>query len=130
MNGIDSTIELQPFYDGPANLYNGYWWDPETNGRGVRLYRKGNELFGIAFLYDQVGKDVWFTFQGQLTGDQFAGKLSRFTGPKLGESWDASLIQGHEIGEVSLQFMKTNQINGKFNIDGERFDWKLEPFRF
>ncbi len=130
MNGVDSTIQLQPFYDGPANLYNGYWWDPKTNGRGVRLYRKGNELFGIAFLYDQAGKDVWFTFQGQLTGDQFAGKLSRFTGPKLVEPWDSSLIQNKEIGEVNLQFMKNSRINAQFVIDEEDFDWNLQPFRF
>jgi hypothetical protein len=130
VGGVASTIQLQPFFDGPANLYNGYWWDPETSGRGVRLYRKNNDLFGIAFLYDQSGNDTWFTFQGQLISDQFEGKLSRFTGPKLGELWDTGLVQHQEVGNVSLKFNANGRINAQFEVNGLNFDWNLQPFRF
>jgi hypothetical protein len=94
------------------------------------LYRKGNDLFGIAFLYDQSGKDTWVTFQGQLTGDHFEGKLSRFTGPKLGELWDTSVVQHQEAGNVALKFNANGRINAQFEVNGLNFDWNLQPFRF
>jgi hypothetical protein len=130
ISGVDSTIQLQPFYDGPANVYNGYWWDPQTSGRGLRLYRKGNELFGIAFLYDQSGNDMWLTFQGQSISDQFTGKLFRSTGPKLGEKWDMNLIQHQEVGDITLKFNTNGRINAQLEINGQVFDWSLQPFRF
>ena len=147
IEGVQGNLNLQPFYQGPANQYDGFWWHPETSGQGVQIYHKGDYLFGCAYLYDASGQSVWVTFQGQLIGQVFKARLQRFTGPHLGKAWDINQVQGEVVGDITLKLTggkrdlravnmpEVNVSNPGFivmdyTLNGKNMHLDLERFRF
>src|SRR5690554_928262 len=44
----------------------GNWYNPDESGTGYIVHIQKGYVFGMYFGYDEVGKQRWMTFQGQL----------------------------------------------------------------
>ena len=144
---IRGHLDLQPFYQGPANQYDGFWWQKKTSGQGVQIYHKEDQLFGCIYLYDETGQSFWVTFQGKRVGNLFTARLKRFTGPHLGDAWNINQVRAEEVGDITLQLIGANRdrsnpnarlygesspsfIAMDYTINGKTMHLDLEPFRF
>lgn len=130
VDSIQGQLNLQPFYPDPANQYDGFWWQPDSSGLGIQIYHKGDYLFGCAYLYDKSGQSFWVTFQGQLIGKQFRARLQRFTGPRLGDSWDVNQVSAKDVGEIKLTLMGTDQSQQTDNAASETLNLIQSEVRF
>ena len=108
---LPDTVPYAPFdCSQPMNLTTGLWWDPRTDGQGMDINQLGGDtVFGPWYLYDQEGKPLWVTFQGELDGPRARGTLSEFTGPLFGPGFDLAFdpgeVVGREIGQATIAFL-------------------------
>lgn len=130
--GNSGSLNLEPFILDPAQAedgaYAGFWWNPATSGQGLNLWHKGDQLFGVWFLYDEVGTAQWVTFNGTQNGSSMPQTdLIRHTGPALGTSWDTSQLATQSVGNVSIEFGNdTAQFN--YTLNGVSGSLQLIPF--
>jgi hypothetical protein len=130
--GNSGSLNLQPFIIDPANAEDGtsagFWWNPAKSGQGLNLWHKGDQLFGVWFLYDEVGAAQWVTFNGIHDGESMPKTgLTRHSGPTLGSSWDTSLLSQTDVGNVDIEF-DLNTIRFSYTLNGVSETIDLIPF--
>src|SRR4030095_3089640 len=66
----------------PSAPQTGWWWNPQEDGRGFSIEKRGNNLFFAAFLYDASGRSNWYVSSGPvaLEGTLFTGDLPAASG--------------------------------------------------
>ncbi len=99
---------------------NGMWWDPGKPGMGIYLAVNADTgaVCGSWYLYDKRGNPQWVTFMGSFNGNLLSTGLYRFTGPSMGDAWDHTKIYSQRVGEVSIDFSDSAQLNMSYTIDG------------
>lgn len=130
--GHSGSLNLEPFILDPVNAqdgpYAGFWWNPATSGQGLNLWHKGDQLFGVWFLYDEVGTAQWVTFNGTQNGASMPqAELIRHTGPALGTSWDTSQLSQQGVGNVSIEF-GSDTASFNYTLNGVSGSLQLIPF--
>ena len=123
------------FSTSPVNIiyaadYTGMWWDPAKEGTGVFIehIEESNCICGAWYLYDEEGNPFWMTFWGSLSGGSFSSDLFSFTGPGLGNSWDASNIKGFKEGEATFSFTSSATITMTYQVRGASGQLNLSRF--
>jgi hypothetical protein len=63
------AIEREIFGTGPAQFQplSGWWWNGSESGRGYSVEVQGNNLFLVAFMYDDAGNPVWYFSAGPMS---------------------------------------------------------------
>lgn len=114
------------------------WWDLQKQGQGVsHVHFKGpstDELTGIVwYVYDKDGNGIWYTAVGPTDAETFDALT--FTGPPLGQPWDASLVKSQKAGTITASFdvnafkeQNTPKIDFLFDIQGVSGKLDLVPF--
>lgn len=128
VNGVSDTINIVPFDPNASGTYTGVWFDPAQNGQGVQLLHNGNNLSGAWYLYDENGDGMWVTFVGTLAGTTLNTTLLRFTGPNLGETWDANLVQSTNAGNLTINFTSNTAATFNFTLNNANGTLNLVPF--
>ncbi len=133
---ITGTLNLTRFSN--ENCRGSLWWDPQKPGQGVAHFHfngsSGEDLTGIVwYVYDSNGDPIWYTGVGGPDATTFDALM--FTGPALGETWDASLVKSTKAGTITANFdinsLKSSsmpRIDMGFNIGGITGSLNLEPF--
>lgn len=95
---------LSPPQDGAPQ--SGWWWHPAEGGRGYALEFQGDQLFLIAFMYDDAGAPVWYLANGTMrTPTRFEGRWLRFAdGQALGQAARAPRQLEPDAGALTLDF--------------------------
>jgi len=108
----------------PAVNYSDFWWRPEESGWGLAIQQGAtNLLFAAWFVYDAMGKPVWYTLQpGQwVTANiytTYRGPVYKTSGPYFGGAFDPSQVGEVLVGTGELSFRNSNSGTFRYTIDG------------
>lgn len=88
MPGTDIGLERFPIASGSVVAppqagapQSGWYWNPQDGGRGYAIEFQGDQVFVIAFLYDDAGAPIWVLANGSMsTPTRYAGRWLRFAG--------------------------------------------------
>ncbi len=130
------TLNLTRFSN--ENCRGSLWWDPNKPGQGVAHFHfngsSGQDQTGMVwYVYDSNGDPIWYTGVGGPDATSFDALM--FTGPALGETWDANTVKSSKAGTITANFNMNSLQNGSmpridmdFNIGGTTGSLNLEPF--
>ncbi len=76
----------------------GFWYNPDTNGRGFDIHIFENFLSVIWYTYDNQGSPIWYISSGELEGFEYSGDLNK---THLNADGSVSLTK---IGSTFLSF--------------------------
>jgi len=54
-------------FDPPFRPLSGWWWNEAESGTGFSLEVRGNNLFVVAFMYDDAGLPIWYFTAGPMS---------------------------------------------------------------
>ena len=130
LDGVPGTLNLVPFRGLAAGGYTGVWFDPTTNGQGVQLVQTGLTLWGTWYNYDASGVGRWYVFTGDFNDfGAVTTNLLSFTGPALGQPWDANQVQNTPAGQITLTpNAATRRITMQYTIGNAQGTITLQPF--
>ncbi len=136
VNATSGTMHLTRFSSGTCA--GSLWWDVNKQGQGVAHFHfsgpEGEDMTGIVwYVYDTAGNSIWYTGTGNATATRF--EAWRFTGPPLGQSWDAAEVRKYPAGTITATFNDSSlyvhmmpKIQMNFTIDNTEGLLSLEPF--
>lgn len=88
---------------------SGWYWDPAQGGRGYFFEKKTTgSVFMAGFLYAADGRALWFTAQGNMSGNHFEAPMITFTGGQTLTGPYVTPALGPSLGTVTLDFSTTN----------------------
>ena len=131
LDGATDTLNLVPFRGLAAGGYTGVWFDPTTNGQGVQLVQTSSTVWGVWYNYDVAGVGRWYVFTGEIDNTfRVTTNLLSFTGPALGQPWNANQVQNTPAGQVSLITNPANpsRITMQYTIGNAQGSITLQPF--
>lgn len=86
----------------------GTWWDPSAPGTGFFFESQGSVGVVTFYVYDDHGKPVWYSANGNLTGGpfqySFSGQLQRFVGGQHAGSSVPRTPVATGVGPVTITF--------------------------
>lgn len=90
---------------------SGWWWNPAEGGRGYAMEFQGDQLFLIAFMYDDDGTPVWYLANGPMrTPTRFEGRWLRFAdGQALGQPARTPRPLDPDAGALTLAFSASDR---------------------
>ncbi len=105
------TIAIERDYFGtPGNTprfepQSGWWWNAAENGRGYSIEVQGNNLFAVAFMYDDAGNPVWYWSAGPMsTPMHYEGQWLQFAnGQTMGGAYRPPSAPT-PVGRLSIDF--------------------------
>lgn len=57
---------------------SGWWYNPAESGRGFNIEFQGDNIFVAAFIYDEAGRQIWYSGGGAIDNNSWSGQLTRF----------------------------------------------------
>ncbi|MBI1775268.1 MAG: hypothetical protein HYR63_07975 [Proteobacteria bacterium] len=86
----------------------GWWWNASEGGRGFFFEVQGTTMFLSGFMYDAVGRPVWYTSLGAMTGTTvYQGRLLQYAGGQTLTGAYRPPSTSSDAGAVSVQFSTT-----------------------
>ncbi len=104
--------------------YSDFWWNPSESGWGLAIQQGAtNLLFAAWFVYDAMGKPVWYTLQpGRWTTANiyttYEGPVYKTNGPYFGGFFDPSQVGEMQVGTGVLSFRNSNSGTFRYTIEG------------
>ncbi|MEO8755581.1 MAG: hypothetical protein ABI624_23195 [Casimicrobiaceae bacterium] len=114
-------IERQAFGTGaPAlQLATGWWWNPDESGRGYSVEMQGNNLFVVAFMYDDAGKPVWHYSAGPMTSPtRYEGSWLQFANGQTMTGAYRPPAAPVTIGRLAVEFTSAEDATFTFTEPG------------
>lgn len=100
-------IEREVFDGGtaPFQPINGWWWNESQSGRGYSVEVRGGSAFVVAFMYDDLGKPVWYFSAGPMaTPTTYKGAWLQFAnGQTMSGPYHAPSTP-IVVGQLEMQF--------------------------
>ncbi len=104
--GATGSIALS-YSGGPSSLLqvdNGWWWSPEQPGSGIAIEQSGDQLYVGAYLYDAVGRAIWYSATGRIEAGVFTGQLIEYAdGQTLSGAYRPPSVR-RGIGTMTIAF--------------------------
>jgi hypothetical protein len=108
----------------PRVDYSGMWWNPGESGWGLSIsHGPTHGFFAAWFAYDASGAPTWYTLEsggwgayGSQTG--YVGRVYRYTGPRLGSTFDPAKVVAKDVGTARLTFDSANSGTLTYAIEG------------
>ena len=100
-------------------LAQGMWWDPARSGHGFEILNAGDQIGVAWFTYDENGRPIWYTAQGNLTS------LGAQAWPLLQHRWNA---EPAEVGSLRLDVHHPESADVIWELRGRKGTWKIQPF--
>ena len=114
---LSATVsERSPFAQG-------HWWDPARSGHGFDIFSSGGQVAVMWFTYDESGKPVWYTAQGDDTsvGAQW---------PLLKHRWADGRKAGYTtVGSLRLDIVHPESMKVTWQVGTQSGAWNIQPFR-
>lgn len=84
----------------------GWWWNAAESGRGFSIEQQVDTIFFAAYLYNNSGKDAWYTaVMTKNTAGNFKGTLRQFSdGQTLLGPYQAAKPANNNAGDITLAF--------------------------
>jgi hypothetical protein len=97
------SVQAPPQAGSPES---GWWWNSTESGRGYALEIQGNQLFLIAFLYDDAGNPLWLVSNGVLSTPSLYNNnwLLFGNGQALGQPYRSPQVLNAQVGTVQIRF--------------------------
>lgn len=106
---------------GPLN-YSDLWWAGQSeNGWGMTIQQHGNVQFNVLFVYDAVGKPIWYAMPGCTWNADFTvcnGQLFKPGSSPLNNYNAAQFVPGSAIGTVSFNYTSASTAVMQYIING------------
>lgn len=111
--GGRTSLERFVFGSGAAALpESGWWWNPSESGRGFSIETQGNAIFLAGFMYDAAGNPVWYTGQGTVANNAYAGSWQQFAnGQSLAGAYRTPILLDGNVGALTLVFTGPRSAN-------------------
>ncbi len=104
---------------GATRDYTGLWDVRSEGGRGISMFKFGDVLFAVWFVYNSQGQASWYQLDPQWTGaDVASGRVVRFSGSPWGPSYNPDARVLTQVGTFTLTFTSATQANFSYNVDG------------
>jgi lysyl endopeptidase len=100
--------------------YSGAWYDPNESGWGISIVRGDSGALGLAmYHYAQSHAPIWYLFQnGSFSGTTFSATVYQYSGPWIGEAYDASMASSSAVGQVTINFSSASNAVFNYSIAG------------
>lgn len=97
------SVQAPPQAGSPEN---GWWWNAAEGGRGYAIEFQANQVFIIAFMYDDAGNPIWYLANGTMaTPTRYVGAWSTFAnGQALGQPYRAPTQVNPNAGALTIEF--------------------------
>jgi photosystem II stability/assembly factor-like uncharacterized protein len=106
---------------GAANYADLWWAGQAENGWGITIHQHGNVQFNILFVYDNVGRPVWYVMPGCTWNADFTacnGQLYKPTGSPLNNYNSAQYTANAPVGSITFQYTSANTATMQYVING------------
>jgi hypothetical protein len=116
---ISPVLPLKFGGTAQSNVQSGWWWNASESGTGYAIQIQGEQIFLVAFMYDNSGKPVWYSSAGTMqSAATYRGKLMHIRGGQpLGAAYRAPSSQT-ELGDLSIDF--TSPTTAQLSLPGGR----------
>ena len=110
-----------PGVSGALN-YSDMWWAGQAeNGWGMSIQQHGNFQFNALYVYDAVGKPVWYVMPGgnwNADYTSFSGPIYQPTSAPLNAYSPSQFVVGNSPGNVIITFTSDSTANLQYTING------------
>ena len=120
--GAGSAASVNVSVTGVVANYTDLWWAGSAeNGWGLSIHQHGNALFSVLYVYDGVGKPVWYvistgTWDNAL--NTYTGLLYQPTSAPLSAYTPTRFAPGASIGSVAITFTSNSTAVLRYTING------------
>lgn len=115
--------------NGATRDYTGLWDVRSEGGRGISMFKFGDVLFAVWFVYNGQGQASWYQLDPQWTGvDVASGRVVRFSGSPWGPNYNPDARVLTQVGTFTLTFTSATQANFSYNVDGVNRTVLLEKY--
>lgn len=126
--GGGNDVVLRPTQGSPypaaAPNIKDMWWTPLENGWGMSIVQHGNNLFGVIYAYDALGKPTWFVMPAGGWNQAYTRHEGQVYAPRGSPFFQydaASFVPGPGIGNIVIAL--DNNVNPTtavvdYTIDG------------
>ncbi len=118
------SLQLEPFANDSAVLY----WDPSKPGQGVGIFTEGSSSYGVWYLYDKTGRDLWVTMPSVYLDGSQKSELLHFRGPRLGSPWNTDLVKSVRFGNVIFEKTGNSTVSMDYQMPFATGILNLVPF--
>ncbi len=104
--GAIGSIVLS-YSGGPSSslqVDNGWWWSPAQPGSGIAIEQSGDQLYVGAYLYDAVGRAIWYSAIGRMESGVFTGQMVEYAGGQTLSGAYRSPSVRRSIGTMIIAF--------------------------
>jgi hypothetical protein len=133
-NLLGGVAAVSMLWGGAAQAFtpeSGFWIAPAENGRGYSIEVQDNYLFLAFYVYDSQGRTVWYTAQGDMSGNaRFTGRLDGYAnGQCLTCTTPVNPQVGLGVGGT-VEVIFDSEVRGRVILNGrtitvERFNFAL-----
>ena len=120
--GVSSPASVIVSVAGFASNYADLWWAGSAeNGWGLSISQHGNALFSVLYVYDSVGKPVWYvipTGTWDNTFTTYTGQMYQPTSAPLSVYTPTRFAPGAAIGNVAITFTGKSTAVLRYTING------------
>ena len=111
-----TVAERSPFAQG-------HWWNPARAGSGFEFFNVGDQAMVIWYTYDDGGKPVWYTAQGNVS------TMAEQRLPLLRHRWvNGRKADATEVGWLRIAVHSSESATLTFDIRGSQGSWPIQPF--
>jgi uncharacterized secreted protein with C-terminal beta-propeller domain len=111
-----TVAERSPFAQG-------HWWNPARSGEGFDIFNAAGQIAVMWFTYDDTGRPVWYTAQGD---DRSVGTAW----PLLKHRWADGRKAGYTtVGTLRVDINHPESLRVSWQLGGFSGATNLEPFR-
>lgn len=104
-------------------FFQGHWWDPSHSGHGFEIFNAAGHVMSIWYTYDNTGKPVWYTAQGEVT------ELGTVSWPLQKHTWsNGRIASSTNVGEMRLVVNHAEEISAQWSIGTATGGWTLRPY--
>src|SRR4029079_10782127 len=114
------AITRQPLATGaiPGVNYTDIWWNPNESGWGMAITQQASTIFLAWYVYDNIGKPMWYVTTCTLAGTSCSGDVLRTTGPVFGPTFNPLAVQVFAAGTINVNFTDANNATISYTVNG------------
>lgn len=102
----------------------GHWWNPSRAGNGFEMFNVGKQVMVIWYTYDDAGKAIWYTAQGNLIDDMPSPPW-----PLLRHRWEnGRKVDPAQAGTLKVTLNHAEGADISWDLNGKSGTWPIVPF--